>query len=81
LSYLRKKIDEYIIDETLIKIGSEYFWLWVIIEPKDKEILSITISKERSMLVAEKFLSKVVEKLRFPSGFIRRRHDVVSTSM
>lgn len=46
----------------MIKIGSEYFWLWVIIEPKDKEILSITISKERSMLVAEKFLSKVVEK-------------------
>ncbi|MGN6560258.1 MAG: DDE-type integrase/transposase/recombinase [Candidatus Nitrosocosmicus sp.] len=62
LSYLRKKIDEYIIDETLIKVGSEYFWLWIIIEPKDNEILSITISKERSMLVAEKFLSKVVEK-------------------
>jgi putative transposase len=28
LSYLRKKIDEYIIDETLIKVGSsEYGWL------------------------------------------------------
>ena len=62
MSYLRKKIDEYIIDETLIKVGSEYFWLWVIIEPKDKEILSITISKETSMLVAEKLLLKVVEK-------------------
>ena len=62
LSYLRKKIDEYIIDETLIKVGSEYVWLWVIIEPKDKEILSITTSKDRNMLVAEKFLSKVVEK-------------------
>ena len=44
LSYLRKKIDEYIIDETLIKVGSEYVWLLVIVEPKDKEILSITIS-------------------------------------
>ena len=62
LSYLRKKIDEYIIDETMIKVGSEYVWLWVIIEPKDKEILSITTSKDRNMLVAEKFLSKVVEK-------------------
>jgi putative transposase len=71
LSYLRKKI-EYIIDETLIKVGSKYFWLWIIIEPKDKEILSITISKERSMLVAERFLSKVVEKYgSHPSGFIR----------
>ncbi len=27
LSYSRKKIDKYIIDETLIKVGSEYFWL------------------------------------------------------
>jgi putative transposase len=45
----------------MIQVGSsEYVWLWVIIEPKDKEILSITISKERSMLLAEKFLSKVV---------------------
>jgi putative transposase len=55
LSYIRKKIDQYIIDETMIKVGSsENIWLWVIIEPKDKEILSITISKERSMLVASR---------------------------
>ena len=37
--------------------------VWVTYEPtKDKEILSITISKERNMSVAERFLSKVVEK-------------------
>src|SRR6476619_4347024 len=41
LSYIRKKIDEFIIDETLKVGSSEYIWLWVIIEPKDKEILSI----------------------------------------
>jgi putative transposase len=40
-----KKINEYIIDETVIKVGSELIWLWVIIEPIDKEILSINISK------------------------------------
>ena len=55
LSCLRKKIDEYIIDETMIKVGSsEYVWLWFIIEPKDKEILSITTSKDRNMLVASR---------------------------
>ena len=43
-------------------MGSEYIWLWVAIEPKDKEILSITISKERNMFVAERFLSKVIEE-------------------
>ena len=57
-----RKIDEYIIDETLIKIGSELIWLWVAIEPKDKEILSITISKERNMFVAERFLSHIIKE-------------------
>ena len=37
----RKKIDEYIIDETLIKVGSEYIWLWVAIEPENREILAL----------------------------------------
>jgi len=51
----KRKIDGYIIDETLIKVGSsEYVWLWLIIEPKDKEILSITTSKDRNMLVASR---------------------------
>jgi putative transposase len=49
----RTQIAEYIIDETIIKVGSEYIWLWVAIEPKDKEILEISVSKERNMFVAE----------------------------
>ena len=53
----RKKIEEFIIDETLIKIGSKYIWLWVAIEPKNKQILYIDISFERTMLlVAERFI-------------------------
>ena len=59
----KRKIDGYIIDETLIKVGSlEYIWLRVIIEPKDKEILAINISKERNMFVAERFLSHIVNE-------------------
>jgi putative transposase len=58
----KRKIDEYIIDETLIKVGSELIWLWVAIESKDKEILSITISKERNMFVTERFLSHIVKE-------------------
>ena len=30
----RRTISEFIIDETLIKAGSEYVWLWVAIEPR-----------------------------------------------
>ena len=58
----RTQIQEYIIDETVIKVGSEYIWLWVAIEQKDKEILAISISKERNMFVAERFLSNIVHE-------------------
>ena len=37
----RKKIDEYIVDETLIKVGSEYIWLWIAIEPENRRILAL----------------------------------------
>src|SRR6478752_4432637 len=56
----RKKIEEFIIDETLIKIGSELIWLWVAIGLESKEILGISISKERNMLLAERFISSLV---------------------
>jgi Transposase and inactivated derivatives len=56
----RKKVEAYIIDETIIKVGSNYIWLWTAIEPTKKEILGISISLERNMFVAErKFISKL----------------------
>ena len=75
----KRKIDGYIIDETLIKIGSEYIWLWVIIEPKDKEILAINISKERNMFVAERFSITYCKRIWSTSCFNRWWH-LVSTS-
>jgi putative transposase len=55
-----KKISEYIVDETLLKVGPEYIWLWIAIEPENKQILALSISKERNMFVAERFLSDIV---------------------
>jgi putative transposase len=57
----RKKIAEFILDETQVKVGSEYIWIWVAIEPKNSQILALSISKERNMLIAEKFLSGLVK--------------------
>ena len=57
----KRKILEYIVDETLIKIGSEYIWIWVAIEPENMQILALTISKERNMFVAERFLSGLIK--------------------
>ena len=56
-------MSEFIVDETLLKVGSEYVWLWVAIEPENMEILALflsKISKERNMFVAEHFLSNIV---------------------
>jgi putative transposase len=61
LSYRKVMVSKFIIDETQLKVGSEYIWLWVAIESKDKEILSISISKERNMFVAERFLSNLIK--------------------
>ncbi|HKX96957.1 MAG TPA: DDE-type integrase/transposase/recombinase [Candidatus Nitrosocosmicus sp.] len=56
-----KKIDEYIIDETLIKVGSELIWFWIAIESENRQILAVSVSKERNMFVAERFLSNLVK--------------------
>ncbi len=58
----RKRISEFIIDETLVKIGSTYMWIWIAIEPENKHILAVTISKERAMLIAERFIPSLTNK-------------------
>ena len=60
--YKRKRVSAFIIDETVIQIGSQHFWLWICIEPIDKSVLGIHISKERYMFVAENFIRSLVEK-------------------
>jgi putative transposase len=57
----KNKISEYIVDETILKVGSEFIWLWVAIEPENKQILAQNITKERNMLVAERFLAGLIK--------------------
>src|SRR5215213_8207304 len=59
--YKRKRISAFIIDETVIQIGSQHFWLWIYIEPVYSSVLGIYISEERNMLVAERFIQSLVE--------------------
>ncbi len=49
------------VDETVIKVGSELIWLWVAIEPKNMEILALSISNERNMFVAERFIAGLIK--------------------
>ena len=81
--YNRMKISKFIVggDETQIKVGKDYFWLWVvaITKPKDKDILlHIHISAaERNMFVAEHFLRSLVKKVRkMPSFSLPKQNNI-----
>ena len=39
----RRKVSEFIVDETLIRVGRELVWLWIAIEPIEKVILDICV--------------------------------------
>ena len=62
LSSRKIRITEFIIDETIIKVGSEYIWLCIAIENDNRGILQISISKERNMFVAERFILNLVKR-------------------
>ena len=59
--YKRKRVSAFIIDETVIQIGNQHFWLWLCIEPIHSSVLEIYISEERNMIIAEKFIRSLVE--------------------
>ena len=53
LFHRKRGIYEFIVDETLIKVGTELVWVWIAIELKDKTILEICISYERSICLLQ----------------------------
>jgi len=55
------RISEFIKDETLNKVGPDYIWLWVTIEPDSRDILPLSISKERSKFVAVGCISNLIK--------------------
>ena len=56
------RVTAFIIDETVIQIGSQHFWLWICIESIRSSVLGIYIPEERNILVAEKFVRTLVKK-------------------
>jgi transposase-like protein len=42
-------MSKFIVDETQIKIGKNYFWIWVALESDNKTIVEIHLSLERNM--------------------------------
>lgn len=45
----------------MLRVGSEYIWLWVAAEPENSQIIALSISKERNMFVTERFIDGLVK--------------------
>lgn len=62
--YLKKRGGFWIYNwwNTQIKVGQDFFWIWIAIEPDSKIILGLHISFQRNMFVAEQFLSATFRK-------------------
>jgi putative transposase len=57
----KRRVTAFVIDETMIQIGGNEAWLWIAIEPVRITILGVYLSRHRNMLVAESFLSSLIE--------------------
>ena len=51
--YKRKRVSAFIIDETVIQIGNQHFWLWFCIEPAHSSVLGIYLSFQKREIYAD----------------------------
>lgn len=78
----RKRISECIIDETMLKVGFEFIWLCITIEPENSQIPALSISEERNMFIAEMRLSgqsRFMISIRYPRTAVRDIHKLVDS--
>jgi putative transposase len=55
----KRKIKCVMIDETMITIKDEVYWLWIAYEPYTKKYLLMNISKDKTVLVCYNFIKRL----------------------
>jgi putative transposase len=55
----RRLIKEILVDETLLKVNGQAYWLWIAYEPNTKSCLMIHLSRERTIFVCYQFLKQL----------------------
>lgn len=58
----RHLIKEILVDETLLKVNGQNYWLWIAYEPNTKSCLMIHLSSERTIFVCYQFLKQLRSK-------------------
>ena len=79
--YKRKRVSAFIIDETVIKIGKQPFWLWFCIEPVHSSVLGIYISEERNMLVLKNLLDLLLRIMENIVYILMEVHGMMKPAM
>jgi len=55
----RREVQCFLVDETMVQIGSEKVWLWVAVDPYSGKFLALEPSKMVNALVAWRFPAKL----------------------
>jgi len=63
-------------DETIIQVGNQKYWLRICIEPINSSGLGIYLSEERNMLVADKFIRSIVSNYGKHTGTLIVIHSI-----
>ena len=61
--YKRKRISAFIIDETVIQIGSQHYWLWFCIEPIHSLCWEFTYPKREICLLLKNLLDLLYQNM------------------
>ena len=57
-----KRVQAFLVDETYVQVGSFEAWVWIAVEPVNRYILGVYLSRHQNILVAQIFLKSLVEK-------------------
>ena len=60
----------------LIKVGDQWLWLWIAVEPEGRKILAMAVSRLRNGLVARSMLKDLRRRYGRDKGDYRRRSVV-----
>ena len=79
----RKEVSEYIVDETVLKAGSENIWLWIATEPENGQFLALFFCKniKREEHVCSRKVSVKHRQRLWKTCCIYRWRYMVSTSL
>ena len=58
----KHQVKKIFVDETLLHIDGQYYWLWIAYEPNLNKCLMIHLSRDRTILVCYQFFKQLRSK-------------------